>query len=73
MKNTLRSKLVLPLSCLALVAFAPLGSAQGQRGSGPYGEWLVKGEINVVCVGALRRTYRSYATAADSRGARLAA
>lgn len=46
MKRTLTSKLVLPLSCLAIVALATPVWAQGQRGSGPMGEWLVKAEFN---------------------------
>lgn len=46
MKKTIRSKLVLPLSCVALIAFSGPLFGQNQRGIGPYGEWLVKGEVN---------------------------
>jgi hypothetical protein len=46
MKKPIPSKFVLSLSCVALIAFASPLSAQNQRASGPYGEWLVKADFN---------------------------
>lgn len=46
MKNIILPKFVFPLACVALMAFSAPLFGQNQRGFGPYGEWLVKGEIN---------------------------
>lgn len=46
MKNTLLANMIRPVSFLVLAAFTVPLWAQAPRAAGPYGEWLVKADIN---------------------------